>query len=596
MQMQMPKHLTRASMQSSSNMSSLRGLFPFIKTYKGLIFAASIALIFTAALSLILPMAVRRVVDNFLMDDARIMDAHFGAALVISGLLAIGTALRYLIVTRLGERVVVDIRKVVFSRMIRMSPEFFENILTGEVLSRINTDTTLVLTVIGSSVSIALRNFLIFVGGLFLMLLTSAKLTGLVLLIVPLVLLPILTLGRKVRRLSKENQDWIAASSAEANEVLGAIQTVQAFTHEVQTQGSFANTIENSYLSAYHRINARAFMTFIVILFVFSGIIGVLWVGAHDVAAGALSAGMLVQFVIYSVMVGGSVAALSEVWGELQRAAGATERLVELLEAEDNLAETERPVSLPEPVIGNISFDKVSFNYPSRQGWYALDNITFEVKTGETIALVGPSGAGKTTIIQMLLRFYDPNIGAVFFNGVDLRHMRRDDFRKSISLVPQDPAIFANSVIENIRFGRPDASDKDVIEAAKKAAAHEFILDLPQMYESHVGERGILLSGGQKQRIAIARAILKDSPVLLLDEATSALDSESEWAVQQAVDNLAQNRTTIIIAHRLATVKKADRIIVMEAGKIVAQGTHDCLMAQGELYSRLARLQFVGET
>ena len=596
MRMKMPKHLARTSMQSSSNMSSLRGLFPFIKTYKGLIFAASIALIFTAALSLILPMAVRRVVDNFLMDDARIMDAHFGAALVISGLLAIGTALRYLIVTRLGERVVVDIRKVVFSRMIRMSPEFFENILTGEVLSRINTDTTLVLTVIGSSVSIALRNFLIFVGGLFLMLLTSAKLTGLVLLIVPLVLLPILTLGRKVRRLSKENQDWIAASSAEANEVLGAIQTVQAFTHEVQTQGSFANTIENSYLSAYHRINARAFMTFIVILFVFSGIIGVLWVGAHDVAAGALSAGMLVQFVIYSVMVGGSVAALSEVWGELQRAAGATERLVELLEAEDNLAETERPVSLPEPVAGNISFDRVSFNYPSRQGSYALDNITFEVKTGETIALVGPSGAGKTTIIQMLLRFYDPNIGAVSFNGVDLRHMRRDDFRKSISLVPQDPAIFANSVIENIRFGRPDASDKDVIAAAKKAAAHEFISDLPQMYESHVGERGILLSGGQKQRIAIARAILKDSPVLLLDEATSALDSESEWAVQQAVDNLAQNRTTIIIAHRLATVKKADRIIVMEAGKIVAQGTHDCLMAQGELYSRLARLQFVGET
>ncbi len=595
MRVQASKYCKSTAKRPSSKMSSLRGLFPFIASYKGLVVAACVALILTAALSLILPMAVRRVVDNFIMDDARVMDAYFGAALGISGLLAIGTALRYLIVTRLGERVVVDIRKAVFSRMIKMSPGFYENLLTGEVLSRINTDTTLVLTVIGSSVSIALRNFLIFLGGLFLMLLTSAKLTSLVLLIVPLVLAPILTLGRKVRRLSKENQDWIAASSVEASEALGAVQTVQAFTHEPKTQGSFATTIESSYSSAKRRINARALMTFIVIFLVFAGIIGVLWVGAHDVAGGALSAGTLVQFVIYSIMVGGAVAALSEVWGELQRAAGATERLVELLEAEDHLSDPDAPVALPEPVKAALVFDNVSFSYPSRQGSSALDAVSFEVGMGQTVALVGPSGAGKTTIIQMLLRFYDPSTGAIFFNGADLRQMHRDDFRKSISLVPQDPVIFASSILENIRFGRPSASTEEVVEAAAMAAAHGFISDLPAGYESYVGERGIMLSGGQKQRIAIARAILRDAPVLLLDEATSSLDSESELAVQQAVDTLAQNRTTIIIAHRLATVKKADRILVMERGKIIAQGTHDCLMAQGGLYARLARLQFVSD-
>ena len=593
----MPEQDTPKTQQSASGakISRLGDLLPFMRPYSGLLFAAAVALVLTAGLSLTLPIAVRRVIDNFSNSETGLLDTYFAAALGIAGLLAIGTALRYMLVTKLGERVVADIRKEVFARVIDMSPSFYENLRTGEVLSRITTDTTLVLTVIGSSVSIALRNALIFIGGLFFMLLTSAKLTSLVLLIVPLVLVPILTLGRKVRRLSKENQDWIAAGSAQASEALGAVQTIQAFTHEIETKNDFSKTTEDSFLSARERIRARALMTFIVIFLVFSGIIGVLWVGAHDVSAGKLSAGTLVQFVIYSVMVGGSVAALSEVWGELQRAAGATDRLAELLKAEDSISDPSTATPHPNLGRGRLTFENVIFNYPSRPKYSALDDVSFDVKPGQTVAIVGPSGAGKTTIIQLLLRFYDPQGGSILLDGVDLRDMRREDFRKAISLVPQDPVIFANSVLENIRFGRQDASDAEVISAANLAAAHQFILELPEGYETYVGERGVMLSGGQKQRIAIARAILRDAPVLLLDEATSALDSESEQAVQKAVDALAQDRTTIVIAHRLATVKKADCILVMDHGKVVAQGTHESLMKQGELYARLARLQFVSD-
>ena len=593
----MPEQDTPKTQQSTSGakISRLGDLLPFMRPYSGLLFAAAVALVLTAGLSLTLPIAVRRVIDNFSNSETGLLDTYFAAALGIAGLLAIGTALRYMLVTKLGERVVADIRKEVFARVIDMSPSFYENLRTGEVLSRITTDTTLVLTVIGSSVSIALRNALIFIGGLFFMLLTSAKLTSLVLLIVPLVLVPILTLGRKVRRLSKENQDWIAAGSAQASEALGAVQTIQAFTHEVETKNDFSKTTEDSFLSARERIRARALMTFIVIFLVFSGIIGVLWIGAHDVSAGKLSAGTLVQFVIYSVMVGGSVAALSEVWGELQRAAGATDRLAELLKAEDSISDPSTATPHPNLGRGRLTFENVIFNYPSRPKYSALDDVSFDVKPGQTVAIVGPSGAGKTTIIQLLLRFYDPQGGSILLDGVDLRDMRREDFRKAISLVPQDPVIFANSVLENIRFGRQDASDAEVISAANLAAAHQFISELPEGYETYVGERGVMLSGGQKQRIAIARAILRDAPVLLLDEATSALDSESERAVQKAVDALAQDRTTIVIAHRLATVKKADCILVMDHGKVVAQGTHESLMKEGELYARLARLQFVSD-
>ena len=576
----------------SRRLSALKELWPFLKPYKLMIFAAFLALTLTAAVSLILPLAVRRVVDTFSSGNTVILDQYFLAAIGIAGLLSIGTALRYALVTRLGERVVTDIRKAVFGRVIHLSPQFFEKIMTGEVLSRITTDTTVILSVIGSSISVALRNVFILFGGMILMLLTSLKLTSLVFLIVPAIIIPILVLGRRLRALSRENQDWIAASSGNASEALMAVQTVQAFSHENLTKNSFNAVAETSFSSAKKRITTRSFLTVIVIFLVFSGVVGVLWVGARDVRNELMSVGMLVQFVIYSIMVAGAVAALSEIWSELQRAAGATERLVELLNIDDTVNDPLKAVTPPEKWSGEITFRDVTFAYPTRTEEATLSNINLNVSPGETIALVGPSGAGKSTFIQLLQRFYDPDQGAIFLDGIDIKTMNRLEFRRSIALVPQDPVIFAATVMENIRFGNPEATDEEIFEAARSAAAHEFVSELPQGYDTYVGERGVMLSGGQKQRVAIARAILRNAPVLLLDEATSALDAENERLVQNAFDHLSEGRTTIVVAHRLATVKKADRIIVLDKGKIVAQGNHDKLINEKGLYAHLATLQF----
>jgi len=577
---------------SSRQVGALGHLWPYLAPYKLLLVLALFALVLTAAVSLILPLAVRQVVDNFESGQAEILQGYFLTAIGIVAVLAAGTALRYYLVTRLGERVVADIRKSVFDRMIGMSPTFYERIMTGEVLSRITTDTTLILSVIGSSVSIALRNGLILIGGIGLMLWTSMKMTMLVLWPIPVILIPIIILGRRVRKLSRENQDWIAASSGDASEQLLSAQTVQAFTHESLSRAKFADVTERSYVAARRRIGTRAVMTAIVIFIAFSAIVGFLWMGANDVRTGVITVGELVQFMIYTIMVAGALAALTEIWGELQRAAGATERLVELLTAEDAVQDPEAPAVLPGRALGKIDFESVHFAYPSRPGIAALDGISLSVRPGETVALVGPSGAGKTTIIQLLMRFYDPQAGHVRLDGMDLQTLARDDFRRQIALVPQDPVIFADTARENIRFGRPEASDAEVEATARAAAAHDFLMALPEGYDSEVGERGVMLSGGQKQRIAIARAILRDAPVLLLDEATSALDAESEQAVQQAVETLSEGRTTLIVAHRLATVKKADRIVVFEQGRIVAEGTHDSLVSENGLYARLARLQF----
>ena len=576
---------------TGKRISALRALWPFIKPYRANLLGAGFALVFTASVALTLPIAARLIVDTFGLSSGEIGE-YFNLMLTIAVFLAFGTAARYYLVTRLGERVVADIRKAVFNRMISMSPAFYEKIMTGEVLSRITTDTTLILSVIGSSASIALRNILIFVGGVVLMLMTSIKMSIMVLWPIPVVLFPILFLGRRVRNLSRENQDLIAESSGDASEQLLSAQTVQAFTHEELSRAKFDDVTEQSYRSARRRILTRAALTAVVIFMVFAAIVLFLRMGSQDVSAGEITEGGLVQFMIYTIMVGGAVAALSEVWGELQRAAGATERLVELLTIEDVVQDPADPLPMPEPVKGALTFDNISFFYPSRPQTSALDGVDLHITPGETVALVGPSGAGKTTMIQLVQRFYDPQGGAVKIDGVDLRDLARAEFRKYIAMVPQDPVIFADTARENIRFGRPTATDAEVEEAAKAAAAHDFLTALPEGYDSYVGERGVMLSGGQKQRIAIARAILRDAPILLLDEATSALDAESEYAVQRAVEDLARTRTTLIVAHRLATVKKADRIVVMENGRIVAQGTHDALVAQGGLYARLARLQF----
>ncbi len=579
--------------EKSYQFQSLIGLGVFFKPYKWGILVATIVLIVTAMLSLILPLAVRRVVDGFFEQSETQIDQYFFVAIFIAGLLALGTASRFYLVTRLGERIVADIRIAVFNRVIGMSPQFFEKILTGEVLSRLTTDTTLLLSVVSSSVSLSLRNALIFIGSLLLMFATSLELASYTLLIVPVVLIPVLFLGKKLRNLSNFSQEKIAESSGIASEMLLSYQTIQANTQENFSKMRYKAIAEKAFNIAKQRILIRSILTAVLIFFVFTGIVAVLWVGALNVRQGSMSQGQLVQFLIYAVLVAGSIAQLTDVYGELQRAAGASERLIELLNLDDKIYESEEPkIFDPRKRKIQLKFDNVSFNYPTRKESFALENFSLTVSAGEKIAIVGPSGSGKTTIFQLLLRFYDVTSGAIYIDGINIQDLTLKDLRNCFALVPQESTIFAMSARENIKFSRPDAVDQEVYNAAAAADAEKFILDLQKGYDTYLGEKGVRLSGGQKQRVAIARAILRDSSILLFDEATASLDSVSETAVQRAVDDLSKTRTTIVIAHRLSTVKKADRIIVLESGKIVADGRHDELVQKDGIYAKLAKLQF----
>jgi ATP-binding cassette subfamily B protein len=587
-----------------SALAALKGLLPFLRPYRRQFLFAGIALLVAAGATLAIPAAFKQMIDHGFGAagagrggggaSAANVNATFLALFGVASVLAVATAARYYMVSWLGERVTADIRSAVYCHVVEQSPEFFETTRTGEVLSRLTTDTTLIQTVVGTSISLALRNTLLFVGGLAMLFVTSAKLTSIILGLLVLVVVPIVLFGRRVRKLSRDSQDRIADASAMAGEILNAMPTVQAFTHEKIEARRFGASVDGAFATAMRRIRARAMLTLVAIALVFGAIVFVLWLGAHAVLQGTMTGGDLGQFILYASLVSGALGALSEVMGDAQRAAGATERLLELLAVRSDIRNPAHPTPLPARGAGGAALNlaQVQFSYPSRPETAALDHVNLDVKPGETVAVVGPSGAGKTTLFQLLLRFYDPQSGAIRLDGVDIRDLDLHVLRDAIGIVPQDTVIFSANALENIRYGRADATDEEVIAAAKLAAAHEFIERLPEGYQSYLGERGVRLSGGQRQRIAIARALLKNPPLLLLDEATSALDAESERLVQRALEAAMVGRTTLIIAHRLATVQRADRIIVMEDGRIVETGTHASLVALGGIYANLAALQF----
>jgi ATP-binding cassette subfamily B protein len=577
----------------SRSVTSLRAILPFLRPYRGSILAGFIALLFSSTATLLLPFMARGLIDQeFITQKVGLVGHYFPAFVAAAAVLGLSSATRFYFVTWLGERVTADIRKAVFANVLGLTPAFFEITRTGEVLSRLTADTTLVQTVIGSSASVALRNLVTLTGGLLLMFFTSFKLTSLVLGAVLVIMIPLIGFGRWVRGLSRISQDRIADSSARASETLNAVQTVQAFTREKQERAAFASTVENSFAAAIVRTKARAVMTAVVIFAFFSALASVLYVGAQDVVGHHMTPGLLVQFITLGGTVAGGFGSLSEVWGDLQRAAGASERLMELLHTKPAIAPPLSPRPPASPARGAIAFEHVTFHYPSRPDTAALKDFSLAVTPGETVALVGPSGAGKSTVFQLLLRFFASQQGRIHFDGVDIAELDPVALRRHIAVVAQDPVIFSGSIASNIGYGRENADFAHVRRAADAANASEFIDRLPDGFDTMVGERGVTLSGGQRQRIAIARAILRDAPLLLLDEATSALDAENELLVQQGLANLMVGRTTIVIAHRLATIQKLARIVVMDQGRIVAEGSHGELVGRGGLYARLAQLQF----